>query len=188
MSGGNPVTEKVQLIRWRMAKEKLRFSDEVRIIPGWAMGLAVVLFACLQVLGPILNARKAHPLPHAALIAVTTLGGLILVIIALLIGYVNRDAKRREMSPTLWTLLVIFVPNLIGFILYFLLREPLRFNCPECGATVSARFNYCPSCKFNLRPTCPQCKREVRVGDRYCPSCAYELGGLQSAAAPPPPA
>ncbi|HYK88726.1 MAG TPA: zinc ribbon domain-containing protein, partial [Acidobacteriota bacterium] len=65
----------------------------------------------------------------------------------------------------------------IGFILYFLLREPLPYPCPQCAANVSARFNFCPSCKFNLRPTCPECRREVQLDDRFCPHCAAELKG-----------
>jgi predicted amidophosphoribosyltransferase len=82
----------------------------------------------------------------------------------------------------LWTLLAIFVPYGIGLIIYFLMREPLPYNCPGCGATVNARFNFCPDCKYNLRPSCPQCKREVRLQDHYCPYCAQELAKAQSPA------
>ena len=56
-----------------------------------------------------------------------------------------------------------------------LVREPLPYNCPQCSAVVSARFNYCPACKFNLRPACSNCRREVRLTDRFCPHCAQEL-------------
>jgi Double zinc ribbon len=63
----------------------------------------------------------------------------------------------------------------VGFIVYFLMREPLPYSCPQCGTTVGARFNYCPNCKCNLHPSCPQCKREVAEGDKFCPYCAQEL-------------
>jgi hypothetical protein len=95
-----------------------------------------------------------------------------------LVAYINRDAARRGMNSTLWTVLVlILMPAyfVTGFIIYFLLREPLPYNCPQCNAVVSARYNYCPGCKFNLRPACPACRREVRLDDRYCPHCAQEL-------------
>jgi RNA polymerase subunit RPABC4/transcription elongation factor Spt4 len=94
-----------------------------------------------------------------------------------LIGYVNRDARRRGMNAGLWTFLVtILLPAwlLLGFVIYFLVREPLPYHCTQCGAMVSARFNYCPSCKYNVRPACEQCKREVGEFDRYCPHCGYE--------------
>jgi predicted amidophosphoribosyltransferase len=90
------------------------------------------------------------------------------------------------MSVALWTLIVIFVPNAIGFILYFLLRQPLIYfllrwplliNCPQCGATLNPSFNHCPKCKFNLHPTCPECKHAVQTGDAFCPYCARGLKG-----------
>jgi RNA polymerase subunit RPABC4/transcription elongation factor Spt4 len=59
---------------------------------------------------------------------------------------------------------------------YFLMREPLPYPCPQCGTSVGARFNFCPNCKCNLHPSCPNCKREVAETDKYCPYCAHELG------------
>src|ERR1700751_2308475 len=82
------------------------------------------------------------------------------------------------MNSTLWTLLVILLfPAYfaIGFIVYFLMREPLPYPCPRCGSTVGARFNFCPNCKCNLRPACPNCKREVVETDKFCPYCAQDL-------------
>jgi hypothetical protein len=185
MSDMTPLKEKVRVVRWRMSNEKLRFSEELRIIPGWAYGLAIALLIAIEILAPIIRRHDAHPMPLAGLIALMTLGGLFVAALGLLIGYVNRDAKRRGMNATLWTILVIVIPNLIGYIIYFLAREPKLFPCPQCGGTVSARFNYCPKCKFNLHPACPECKHEIRPGDRFCPFCAHDLGAGASAAANP---
>ena len=44
----------------------------------------------------------------------------------LVVGYVYGDARRRGMRYVMWTLLAIFIPNGIGVILYFILREPLE--------------------------------------------------------------
>ena len=93
----------------------------------------------------------------------------------LLIGYVNRDSKRRGMSPLLWTILVIVIPNALGFILYFLLRQPLRRVCPQCSSLVDAGFSFCPRCSCKLGPCCPQCKRVVSPNDVYCPYCGVSL-------------
>jgi hypothetical protein len=106
--------------------------------------------------------------------------GAVLAFFVLLVGYVNRDAARRGMNVTLWTLLVIFVPDAIGFILYFLMRQPLRIPCPKCGAVADPAFNFCPRCKFNLHLACPACHRAVQPGDLYCPFCANHLAGLTS--------
>ena len=170
------VKEGVRLVRWRMAHENTRFADEFRIIPRSLKIVAIALFIAGQVVAQaayIFFADKGDPL-------IAYLGGaaaatLVLGFLLLLFGYINRDAKRRGMNPTLWTLIAIFVPYCIGLVIYFLMREPLPYNCPGCGAVVNARFNFCPDCKHNLRPSCPQCKREVRGEDKYCPYCAQQL-------------
>ena len=100
--------------------------------------------------------------------------GIPLGCLILLIGYVSQDAKRLGMNAALWTLLVIMLLPawlLTGFMIYFLIREPLPYHSTGCGTMVSARYNYCPNCKCNLRPACSECQREVSDRDRYCPYC-----------------
>jgi len=173
------VKEEVRLIRWRMAHENFRFSAEFRIIPRWLKQLSIVLFIIGQMLalGAYFYGSTANPLPFMGIAAAVT---IVVDLLLLFFGYVNRDAKRRGMNSTLWTLLAIFLPYGIGLIVYFLMREPLPYECPSCGAMVNARFNFCPTCKHDLRPCCPQCRREVRAEDKYCPFCAQELGTTQS--------
>jgi RNA polymerase subunit RPABC4/transcription elongation factor Spt4 len=93
----------------------------------------------------------------------------------LLIGYINRDSKRRGMSPVLWTIVAIIIPNALGIILYFILRQALRKPCPQCAYTVQPGFNFCPRCSCKLTPSCPQCKRLVGINDVYCPYCGTPL-------------
>jgi Double zinc ribbon len=187
MSDMNPLTEKVRVVRWRMSNEKVRFTDELRIIPVWAYVLAVLFVLGLEILVPIIKSHDTHPnpMPLPVLIVIMTVGGCLVAALGLLIGYVNRDAKRRGMNSTLWTILVIVIPYAIGYIFYFLSREPLVFKCPQCSETVSARFNFCPKCKFNLNPTCPECKHAVRPSDRFCPFCAHDLSGNNPSGAAP---
>jgi RNA polymerase subunit RPABC4/transcription elongation factor Spt4 len=175
-----PVKEEVRMIRWRMAHENIRFADEFRIIPRWLKGLTITLFIVGQVAAQVAYFYGSKKDPLGAYVGVAAGAALIIGFLLLLFGYVNRDAKRRGMNSTLWTLLAIFVPYCIGLIIYFLMREPLPYNCPGCGAIVSARFNFCPGCKHDLRPSCPQCKREVHLGDKYCPYCAQELATTKS--------
>jgi hypothetical protein len=185
-------TERMRLIRFRRKRENLRFWQEFRLVPRWliwtvvslfilAQGIAqLVLFIQLanheQVFAPELQDRPA--LASLALIAIVTAISLTFAIIIFMAGYVNKDAKRRGMSSALWTFLVlVLMPGylVLGFIIYLLMREPLPYNCPQCGATVGARFNFCPNCKCNLHPTCPSCKREVAETDKYCAYCGYDL-------------
>jgi ABC-type Fe3+ transport system permease subunit len=185
--------ERKRLNRLRRIKEKLRFWAEFRIIPRWIVASVLVLFIIAQGValfvnlhglannGDIFPPEFAHEPALASLLLALIVTGVSLVAATLIfmIAYVNRDAKRRGMSSALWTLLVIILlPGylVIGFMVYFLMREPLPYPCPQCGTSVGARFNFCPNCKCNLHPSCPNCKREVVETDKYCPYCACELG------------
>jgi RNA polymerase subunit RPABC4/transcription elongation factor Spt4 len=155
---------------------KFDIRQEIRLIPRAMVAVAVLVFLGVQALLYLVAFRHdphAPPLPVQVLLA--TLMGILLGMIMLLVGYVNRDAKRRGMNHVLWTVLVLFIPNAIGYIIYFVVRQPIRGTCPQCGATVNPGFNYCPKCKFNLHPACPQCHRTIEVGATFCPYCSAEL-------------
>src|SRR6202167_1365863 len=65
------------------------------------------------------------------------LAGVVIGIWILGLGYVHADARRRGMPPILWTLIAAFIPNLLGFLLYFALRRPMASPCPDCGGTIA---------------------------------------------------
>jgi RNA polymerase subunit RPABC4/transcription elongation factor Spt4 len=158
-----------------MERERFDLGREVRVVPRWAVVVAILVFFAVQyAFFQWAWPSEQNPPPLPLQVALTTMASSILAFLVLLVGYVNRDAARRGMNRTLWTLLVIFVPNAIGFIIYFVVRSPLTVRCPECGTVVDPRANYCPSCRFGFRRTCPQCKSAVDPGDRYCPKCGVE--------------
>ena len=64
----------------------------------------------------------------------------------LLVGYVYVDAKRRGMPAGVWAALVLLVPNLIGFVLYFVLRKPIMHSCTQCGGGVPEGAGFCSRC------------------------------------------
>ena len=158
-----------------MTREEIRIGKEIKLIPTWAWILAPAVFLCMQWVFHVLIAADKNPPPLAFRVVFGTIAGVALAFYVLLIGYVNRDSGRRGMNRTLWTLLVLFIPNGIGFIIYFLIRQPLLLGCPQCGTRVEPGFNFCPKCHFNLTPTCPHCNRPVRPGDAFCPYCGQEL-------------
>lgn len=107
----------------------------------------------------------------------------------LLIVYICCDAKRRRMRYVLWTLLAIFVPNAIGIILYFFLRDPLPAFCPSCGRPVDASFAFCPACSSPLQATCSQCGLRVDRAWLHCAKCGTKLptpAPYQNVGAPAP--
>ena len=186
------INEKMRLIRFRRKRENLRFWNEFKLVPSWLVWTMAVLFLIAQIIGQmvlhvqLLNHQEVFgpeldrdpAAAGAALFAIITGASLLFAIIVFMIGYVNQDAKRRGMSSALWTFLVIvLLPSslVVGFVIYFLMREPLPYQCPQCSTTVGARFNFCPNCKCNLHPLCPNCKREVSEADKYCAYCGQEL-------------
>jgi hypothetical protein len=186
-------SERKRLIRFRRKKERgLRFWQEFKLVPRWLVGTVMVLWLIAVGIAVTVNLTpelhdgamfppelQGHPVAQSlALAGIVTAMSLFFAIFIFLVAYVNRDAKRRGMNSGLWTFLVIVLwPAYfaIGFIIYFLMRQPLPYNCPQCAATVDARYNFCPNCKCNLHPMCPQCKQEVVESDKYCPYCAQDL-------------
>jgi Phospholipase_D-nuclease N-terminal len=76
------------------------------------------------------------------------LGGGLVAIWFLCLGYVYADARRRAMPPILWTLIAALIPNLLGFLLYFALRRPLVSLCAQCGHPGDTG-RFCSSCGFD---------------------------------------
>ena len=127
-----------------MSNLNTTLKKELRVVPAWAYVVAIFAFVGLQIPLGILLRREPNPAPIPLQITLQIFSGVILGIVVMLIGYVNQDAKLRNMNRTLWTLLVIFIPNAIGFILYFLLRQPRSIPCPQCGALMEPEGHFCP--------------------------------------------
>src|SRR5882762_9959539 len=173
--------QRLRMIRFRRKRERSTFREELRILPKWLVWTCVGLYILALIIGIGVNLHNMHTsdpifpddslrgdpvLSCLGLAGVITLMATFFSVFILTLGYVYRDAKRRGMNAGLWTLLV---------------REPLPYACPQCAATVSARFNFCPNCKCNLHPACPQCQRVVSDTDKFCPYCAAELAHAKPA-------
>ncbi len=157
--------------------EQSHMQRELGIIPPIARVLAGVVFLAVEVGLLAVLPRHAKDLPPMpAWVLISLLGGFILAVYVLLVGYVNADARRRGMSPLLWTLLVIFISNGLGFIAYFLLRKPIQTPCPSCGTQVSPDFRFCPKCGYAVTPTCVHCGGTLKRDYVVCPYCGKGVG------------
>jgi hypothetical protein len=207
-------SDRMRLNRFRRKRERSSFREEFRIIPRWLVVTGVLLWVVAIALGTMVNLGQTlviHTSPsHSAdvhnpiwppefgddpavaslLLALTiTAVAIPLAGFLLLLGYVYRDAKRRGMHAGLWLLLILILSPAylaIGFLLYFFLREPLPYACPQCATIVGARFNFCPNCNTNLHPSCPNCRQEVSEADKFCANCGNTLSrGTSTAPATP---
>jgi hypothetical protein len=159
-----------------------RSKDDIRILSRWAFSLFTVVFLTVAVFFVTVMGKDHNAPPVAVRWLLGVLAGAVLGCYAVLIGYVNQDAGRRNMSRLLWTLIAIFVPNGLGIVLYFVLRKPRTAHCPQCNAEVEPNFSFCPRCRRRLQPACPHCQRSLAPGDKFCPYCG---GTLEAAAGTP---
>ena len=152
-------------------------GEELKLIPAWSVVLSLVVFSAVQVLS-FWGSRQGSP-PHHGNPVMHVIGsyswGAALASYVLLIGYISRDVKRRNMRPGLWMLIVLVMPGGIGAIVYFLLRQPMMTRCPSCRTEVASSFHFCPQCHFQMSPVCGQCFRGVHITDVYCVQCGHDL-------------
>ena len=166
-----------------------RFDQEWALVPTAARwvaafaGLAMTALMASIWLVPLLLERDYKGLLVASpFFFLTLIGAAFLVVYVLLVGYVFGDARRRGMRHVLWTLLAVFIPNGIGLILYFILRDPVPVPCPGCGTPAAKGHAYCASCGASVRPACPGCRQPVEAGWRNCTGCGAPLGATSGAA------
>jgi len=149
-------------------------NQRSNVISPTAWGIAgCVLVVVFSGLSMLLWSREDAPAPLRILIpsvVAAALGGW-----ALLVGYINGDARRRGMRYVMWTWLAALLPDGIGIILYFVLRDPLPVYCTKCGGTSRPTFAFCPRCGNSLAPACPQCKRVSQADWSHCAYCGSTL-------------
>jgi Phospholipase_D-nuclease N-terminal len=121
------------------------------LLPGSAMVIAalaipiwVVFFASIQ--GRSLLASKGFlsAMPEALWFGLTF--GVFTAAYFLALGYIYGDAKRRQMPAWAWVMAAFLIPNLIGFILYFVFRGPLLGPCTSCGKPIRRGEGFCSHC------------------------------------------
>ena len=161
-----------------------RLRDEIAVIPRPALVLSLVLAGGIVALVSFL-AREEE---LVARIAIGVVVPSLLLLYLLLVSYVYGDAKRRGMRPVLWTLIALFVPNAIGIIAYFILRESVLHPCPSCSTPARREYAFCPSCGITLPRACPSCHRPVEPIWTHCAHCGGNLpaGELEKEPVPEP--
>lgn len=156
-------------------------DDQLNLIPAWSVILAIAAFGAVQYLFQGVMPHHRHEmLPMRILMGYSW--GTMLATYVLLIGYVSRDVKRRNMSAGLWMLVVIVMPGGIGAVVYFLLRQPVLSRCPHCSTEITSNIHFCPQCQFQVAPVCGRCFRGVQITDVYCTQCGHDLAEDQAPA------
>jgi Double zinc ribbon len=156
--------------------QSIAINEDARLIPVWSILASVAAFVLVEYyFWLVLPQEHTHHAPLGLRIYFNTSWGLLAAIYFLMIGYVSKDAPRRNMSSRLWMLICFVMPGGIGAVLYFLLRAPLVSRCPACATHVLGDFHFCPQCNYQLTASCGNCYRTVRATDQFCTRCGHEL-------------
>jgi len=123
------------------------YRSDWRLIPRAAWFLAA---AALIAIPPGIHAVFIHNHEHGFILTFEfcLLLGVVEAGYVLSAGYVYGDAKRRGMNAGAWTVVAVVIPNLIGFLLYFVLRKAILVACPQCGQGVAPRAAFCSACGY----------------------------------------
>ena len=101
---------------------------------------------------------------------------LIFAIMYLIGRFVFNDSKQKGMDPWLWTAVAIFIPNLIGLIIYLAVRNSYTEKiCTNCKNPVDENFINCPFCGYKLKNNCNSCGCAVEPVWNICPKCGDKL-------------
>jgi hypothetical protein len=115
-------------------------------IPAW-----VVYFASSQGRSLLASNGFFSTMPDALWCGLTF--GVFTAAFFLALGYIYGDAKRRDMPAWAWVLAAFLIPNLIGFILYFVFRRPLLGPCSSCGKPIRRGEAFCSHCGCSQGPS-----------------------------------
>ena len=138
----------------------MKLRQVLSIVPKAVRLWAVVIAACAVLTGLVVAYTTADQgdmlrimsaYGSAALVL-----GILLAIWLLCLGFVFSDARRRAMRPVPWVLVAALFPHLLGFLLYFVMRQPIAAACTHCGMTVSNHPRFCSWCgtaQFSPNPT-----------------------------------
>jgi len=96
-------------------------------------------------------------------------------ILSLIATLVYRDAAKRGLDPWLWATVATYVPNLVGVIIYLVVRFMHKKVCLGCGQGLQADFRICPYCGHDQSLACPQCQKPTAPGWIVCPHCGRSL-------------
>lgn len=127
----------------------MRLRRFLSMVPKSVRLLAVILMGCALLTGLVVGSIAAQRDGTWTMFAYSSAALVFSVLAAvwiLCLGFVFADARRRNMRAVLWVLVAAFFPHLLGFLLYFVLRQPIAATCTHCGMTVPAHQRFCSWC------------------------------------------
>jgi hypothetical protein len=132
----------------------MKIRNFLSIVPQAVKRWASVIAGCVLLIGLVVGYHGAEQAANQAAALRTMLifgsaglfGGVAIATWLVCLGFVFADARRRAMRPVLWVLVATLFPHLLGFLLYFVLRQPIASPCTHCGQTIPLNQQFCAWC------------------------------------------
>jgi hypothetical protein len=132
----------------------MKIRNFLSIVPQAVKRWAVVIAGCVALIGLAVGYHAASQTANLGAGVRTMVmfgaaglfGGVAIATWLVCIGFVYADARRRAMRPVLWVLVAALFPHLLGFLLYFVLRQPIASPCAHCGQTIPLNQRFCAWC------------------------------------------
>jgi RNA polymerase subunit RPABC4/transcription elongation factor Spt4 len=148
---------------------------------------ALVIIATIIVLGIFIGVTLLIGLTGAyadlstddriALTVIAFIALFMVIVFAILGVLVYRDARKLGMNAWMWTLIAIFAPNGVGFIIYLVFRynEKKKKRCQSCNYVLTDDYDVCPHCGNSVGRKCSECGKIVEKEWKVCPYCRTAL-------------
>jgi hypothetical protein len=128
----------------------MRLRRFLSIVPKTVQLWASVLVGCALLIGLVVGYNDADQgavlRTMSAFAAAALVLGSALATWLLCLGFVFADARRRAMRSVPWLLVAALFPHLLGFLLYFVMRQPIASTCTHCGQTIPLHQRFCSWC------------------------------------------
>jgi Phospholipase_D-nuclease N-terminal len=128
----------------------------LNVVPKPVQVWAVAIVAAAELIGlaagcyAVANGEGWRPMCAYAAAALAVGTGIAIWLLCL--GFVFADARRRGMRAAGWALVAMLMPNLLGFLLYFVMRRPLAAPCGSCNREISLDQPFCSWCGSSRVP------------------------------------
>jgi Phospholipase_D-nuclease N-terminal len=120
------------------------------VVPKAVQIWSLVIGGCAVPIGVGVAFHEAQPgTPFGTVsmyVSAGLFGGVVIAAWLLCLGFVFGDARRRGMRPFLWVLVAALFPHLLGFLLYFVMRQPIASSCSHCARTMALNQPFCSWC------------------------------------------
>ncbi len=128
----------------------MKLRGFLNVVPKAVRLWAWVVVGCALLIGLVAGYKNADPGDGLRMVLAGAGAGLVLgallAIWLLCLGFVFADAQRRRMRAILWVLVAALFPHLLGFLLYFVIRQPIASTCAHCKQSVAPHQRFCPWC------------------------------------------